>query len=80
MELKWHLRNKKKEKYIKQFTNILTQISMYFGDFHPLLSDLYDTFSLYHQNNGEFEDSITFAKSSVVNILKICGANHFKTA
>ncbi len=37
-------------------------------------------FSNYHLLNGEYEDSITFAKSSLVNLLKICGTNHTKTA
>lgn len=35
---------------------------------------------LYHRNNAEYEDSITFSKSSVINMLKICGAMHNKVA
>lgn len=33
---------------------------------------------IYHRNNGEYEDAITFSKSSVINMLKVCGANHPK--
>jgi tetratricopeptide (TPR) repeat protein len=33
---------------------------------------------IYHRNNGEFEDAITFAKSSVISMLKICGSIHPK--
>ena len=80
MEMKWYLRQKKKDKYLNTFNRIITLINTFFGDYHPLLSDVYDVFSLFYQNSGEVEDAITFSKSSVINILKICGANHFKTA
>lgn len=31
---------------------------------------------IYHRNNGEYEDAITFMKSSVINMLKVCGPTH----
>ena len=78
LELKWYLRKRKKEKYIRVCNSLLTKINNFFGDFHPLLSELYETFCIFHRSNSEHEDAITFCKSSVVNILKICGNNHIK--
>ena len=52
----------------------------YFGEFHPIFSELYDLFSSYHLSSLEFEDAVTFAKSSLVNILKVCGTAHDKTS
>jgi hypothetical protein len=79
-EIKWYLRLKKKEKYLRKFEELVNMLNKFYGDFSPALGELYEVFAHYHMTNGEYEDAITFAKSSLVNTLKICGTNHIKTA
>lgn len=80
MQVKWALRNDHKDEYIKICDFYIRIATKYFGEFNPIFSELYDLFSAYHLTCSEFEDAITFAKSSLVNILKICGGGHEKTA
>jgi hypothetical protein len=80
MQIKWALKLKDREQYIKICDYYIRIASKYYGEFHPIFSELYELFSAYHLTNSEYEDAITFAKSSLVNILKICGTNHEKTS
>lgn len=70
----------KREEYIRCCDSYLGRVGTWFGEFHPAFSELYDLFSAYHLGRGEFEDAITFAKSSLVNMLKVCGSTHERTA
>lgn len=79
-EIKWYLKYKDRQNYIAKCDEFITNATKYYGDFHPIFSELYDIFSSYHLGNNEIEDSITFAKSSLVNIFKVCGTNHEKTS
>ena len=80
MQLKWHLKRKQKEDYIRCCDTYIRQATARFGEFHPVLSELYDLFSAYHLNCSQFEDAIIFSKSSLVNILKVCGGSHERTS
>lgn len=80
MEIKWYLKYKDRENYVQKCDQFIRAATKYFGEFHPIFSELYDLFSSYHLGCLEFEDSITFAKSSLVNILKVCGTAHDKTS
>lgn len=80
MEIKWHLKLKEKDNYIRKCDQFIRVASKYFGEFHPIFSELYDVFSAYHQAALEFEDAITFAKSSLVNMLRVCGTGHERTS
>lgn len=80
IEIKWYLKLKMREQYIKSCNDFLKMTTKFYGEFHPIFSQLYDLFSAYHLTNSEYEDAITFAKSSLVNVLKICGTNHEKTS
>jgi tetratricopeptide (TPR) repeat protein len=80
MEIKWHLKYKDRENYIKKCDQFIGVATKYFGEFHPIFSELYDLFSSYHISSHELEDATTFAKSSLVNILKVCGTGHGKTS
>lgn len=71
---------KKKEKYLRKFEELVGMLNRFYGDFSPALGEVYDVFATFHLANGEYEDAITFAKSSLVNTLKICGTSHIKTA
>jgi tetratricopeptide (TPR) repeat protein len=80
MAVKWQLKSGSREGYIKSCDEFIGTASKFFGEFHPVFSELYDVFSAYHQGAGEFEDAITFAKSSLVNVLKVCGTAHERTS
>lgn len=54
-------------------------LNKFYGDFSPFFGEVYDIFTNFHLQNGEYEDAITFCKSSLVNTMKICGLNHIKT-
>lgn len=44
-----------------------------YGNNHPLLSDLYETFAKHHRARGEVEDCISFIKSSILNFSALGG-------
>jgi tetratricopeptide (TPR) repeat protein len=80
VEIKWLLRLKEKEQYVQKCTEFITLATKFYGEFHPIFSELYDLFSAYHSSHSEHEDAITFAKSSLVNTLSLCGTQHPKTS
>jgi tetratricopeptide (TPR) repeat protein len=80
VEVKWWLKLRRRDQYIRACNEFIRQASRLYGEFHPVFSLLYDIFSAYHLGNGEHEDAVTFAKSSLVNILKLCGSAHEKTS
>ena len=49
MEIKWQLKGRSREGYIKSCDQFISIASKFFGEFHPVFSELYDVFSTYHQ-------------------------------
>lgn len=80
MKLKWLLKTKQQVKYMECINTFTKKVAYYYGEFFPVLSQLYDILASYHYANDNYEDAITFAKSSLVNTLNICGINHLKSA
>lgn len=50
-------------------------ISFWGGEYHSLLSDLYDFVTSTHAINGNYESALSLAKSSLSNCIKVSGAN-----
>jgi tetratricopeptide (TPR) repeat protein len=80
MSIKWALKQSEREEYIRLCDAYIRTATKHFGEYHPVFSELYELFSAYHLSCSEYEDAITFAKSSLVNILRVCGSSHEKTA
>lgn len=80
LHIKRDLQEDNKENYVAECEDFLRLATKYYGEFHLIFSALYDTFSNHHLIQESHQDAITFAKSSLVNILKICGTAHEKTA
>ena len=50
------------------------------GDYNPAISEFYDFFSIYYASIGQYSQAIQFAKLSVKNIMKVCGATALPVA
>ena len=74
------MRLKKRDKYLRKLEEFVEIVRRFGSDFHIALNMLYDLFSQFHLAAGDNEDAITFAKSALVNTLKVCGSNHSNTA
>lgn len=54
IEVKWLLKLKIKEKYIKSCDELIQKATKFYGEYHPIFSELYDIFSAYHSSHGEY--------------------------
>lgn len=52
IEVKWLLKLKAKEKYIQCCDEFIQKATKFYGEFHPIFSELYDVFSAYHSSHG----------------------------
>jgi hypothetical protein len=75
--VEWALRKGNQFKYLNKFNDFTNKIQRLYGSNHPFLSDLYELFSRHHKAKGQVEDSISFMRSSILNISAMSGdSNH----
>jgi hypothetical protein len=48
IKINWELKNDDKENYIESCDDFLRLVTKFYGEFHPIFSVLYDTFSNHH--------------------------------
>lgn len=73
--MKWLRKNPNDQNGNAVFEVATDLITFWGGQYHPLLSDLYDFVSGTHVITGNFEAAVTLAKSSLQNCIKVSKAN-----
>ena len=80
-EMKWLLKEKKEIEAEKVRDWIIEHVNKWLGQYHPVLSELYDLLSRYYSTvKTEEKKATTYCKSSIKNIEKLLGNTNIKLA
>jgi hypothetical protein len=78
--LRWLLRLNLPLEYASLSSDFIAVATAYYGEYHPVFCELYSTFAEYYSVNGQHEEAIAYGKSSLVNVIALCGTGHRRTA
>lgn len=73
--MKWLKKNPQDQNGNIIFEVATDLVTFWGGEYHPLLSELYDFVMGNHIINGNYESALSLAKSSLSNCIKVSGAN-----
>ena len=75
LAMKWLRKNPNDQNGNALFEIATDLVSFWGGEYHPLLSDLYDFVAGSHLTAGNYESAVSLGKSSLINCIKISGSH-----
>jgi tetratricopeptide (TPR) repeat protein len=80
LAIKWCV----KKRYFEEATKIFEMKEMenifWQGEYNPAITEFYDFFSMFYAQNGQYDHSVSLARMSLKNIMKVSGPSALPVA